>query len=525
MYIYMHIFREISSNKHTQLRKQLSQTCNMLRSNIEVDVSCHVLMVVLLKEFEGKVSCTIEDVSRKVAQKNYPLSTNAERLCQLAEALSSRTEVLFIRHKMHPNKSWILLQMNVFLTKIHGRIYAPKNFPKSLEASETGVIRWSQIRECFSDFPDPSLVVAFLGHFEECKVIDDPAVLVLIDEDVAKDTTTGFLEQPSIELPGIRPPSTASPFAPADTRFPRIDMQIPPESPIFPLDLDQKPMIFTPPSPDEMADDVVTDSPTIRSPPSGPKLSTPCTLASPLLTYPEAHCKGPVESDRVPLPTPPGPINISPKRSHPSSPSGFAHDKFLFIPGLISADYPSSTVWKGKEGYTLYSGWCLQCAEKRFFEPRFLQALQLRLTFRFAVSQQPKPNKGFTPRPNSLFPSKRECTLWKNGLRWLSLDGIEVIVEFVEDRTGILLLMRAKELSKMKCVKLRSRLIQKIIEAKNDYCPTIETSETLIHPKHIEGCCQYPVISKPLKSLTRYDVISVAEAFVTGCELPFVHGP
>lgn len=428
-------------------------------------------MVVLLKEFEGKVSCTIEEVSKKVKESNYPLSTIAERLCELAEALSSRTEILFIRHRTHPSKSWILLQMNVFLTEIHGRIYAPKHFPRSLEASETGVIRWSQIQECFKDFPDPNLVVAFLGHFEECKIIDDPAVLMLIDEDVARDTSAH--QQSPIKLPTLGPSSTTPPYIHLVTR--------PEES-------------------EESDDEVSTDSPSLVTPhPKGSK----------------GHSEG--LSDRVPLPKPPRPTHVLPKRD-PTSPLGFARDKYLFIPGLISADYPSSTVWKGREGYTLYSGWCLQCAEKKFFEPRFLQALQLRLTFRFAVSQHALPNRGVTSRPTSLFPSKRECTLWKNGLRWLSLDGIEVIVEFVEDRTGILLLMRAKELSKMKCVKLRSQLIQKIIEAKNDYCPTIETSETLIHPKHIEGSHQYPVISKSLKSLTRYDITSVAEAFVTGCE-------
>lgn len=452
-------------------------------------------MVVLLKEFEGKVSCTIKEVSKKVEQSDYPLSTNVERLCQLAEALSSRTEILFIRHKKHPHKSWILLQMNIFLTEIHGRIYAPKNFPKSLEASETGVIRWSQIRECFSDFPDPNLVVAFLGYFEECKIIDDPAVLDLIDEDIA--TTVRISQQPSIELPSIRPSSTVSPFTSLEKRLPCIN------TPKSPFCEDGPPCIVTPPSSIVMGE-VDKDSPHSTKP------ATP--EDAPL-------CRG-GDCDRVPLPKPPEPVRTSPKRGTQSaSPSGFSHDKYLFIPGLISADYPSASVWKGREGYTLFSGWCLQCADKRFFEPRFLQALQLRLTFRFAVSQLVKSNKGPTLRPNSLFPTKRECTLWKNGLRWLSLDGIEVIVEFIEDHTGILLLMRAKELSKMKCVKLRSQLIQKIIEAKNDYCPTLETSETLIHPKHIEGSNQYPVISKPLKSLTRYDVISVAEAFVTGCEL------
>ncbi len=476
-------------------------------------------MVVLLKEFEKNVSCTIEEVSRKVKESDYPLSTKPNRLCELAEALSSRTEILFIRHKTHPEKSWILLQMDVFLTEIHGRIFAPKNFPKSLEASETGVVQWSQILACFSDFPDPNLVVAFLGHFEECKIIDDPEVLVLIDEDIARDTAKKprFPPQPSIELPGIRP--VASPFAtgPATTKTPSFytrntNLVSGPAD----CDFTYAPTLVSPPE-DHMEDDdeVYTDSPSVKS--STPELYTGTALTT-------RHPQGPREgvTDRVSLPEPPVAVHMSPRREPNTLPSGFLPGKYLFIPGLISADYPSPTVWKGRQDYTLYSGWCLQCTENKFFEPRFLQALLLRLTFGFAVSQPTA--RSATARPTSLIPSKRECTLWKNGIRWLSLDGIEVIVEFVEDRTGILLLMRAKDLSKMKCVKLRSQLIQKILEAKSDYCPTLETSESLIDPKHIEESHQYPVISKPLKSLSRYDITSVAEAFMTRCKIFTIFG-
>lgn len=458
--------RELSSDKHFQLRKQLKCSCDMLRSNIEVDACCHVLMVVLLKEFEGKISCTIEEVSAKVGESDYPLSTNAQHLCELAEALSSRTEILFIRHKLYPEKSWILLQMNVFLTEIHGRIFAPKHFRKSLEASEAGVVQWSQIRECFSDFPDPNLAVAFLGHFEECKVIDDPEVLMLIDEDIAKDCS----KPTGIPFKGFGP------------------------------------NIVSPRSPEDLAMESSKDGP-----PSGASsISTP-SLKCPELSPHELSPHQDIDRDRIP-PSPPG-------SSRRCSEVPVLSEKYLFIPGLISADHPSNGVWRGREGYTFYSGWCLQCPEKKFFEARFLQALLLRLTFGFAVS--PSSARNSTSRPTSLLPHKRECTLWKNGLRWLSLDGIEVIVEFVEDQTAILVLMRAKELSMMKTVKLRSALIQKILEAKSDYCPNMNTSESLIDPKHLEGSYQYPVISKPLTSLNRYDITAIAQAFMS--RSPYVY--
>ena len=455
--------REISSDKHYQLRKQLKVSCDMLRSNIEVDACCHVLMVVLLTEFQGRLFCTIEEVSAKVGVSDYPLSTNAQRLCELAEALSSRTEYLFIRHKLLPEKSWILLQTDVFLSQIHGRIFAPKHFRKSLDASEAGVVQLSQIRNSFSDFPDPNLVVAFLGHFEECKVIDDPEVLMLIDEDIAKDCTKHAQLTTEYGVPTLNPPTIISP---PTTHF-------------------------------------LAEEDTGKDSVNSSANNTPLTMFGP-----DPYSPFDVDTDRIP-PTQP---SLCSRKPTPTT----LPDKYLFIPGLISADHPSSGVWTGRDGYTLYSGWCLQCAEKKFFETRFLQALLLRITFGFAVSQTSARNS--TSRPTSLLPCKRECTLWKNGLRWLSLEGIEVIVEFVEDQTAILLLMRAKELSTMKCVKLRSALIQKILEAKSDYCPNLDTSESLIDPKHLEGSYQYPVISKPLNSLSRYDITAIAQAFMSRCK-------
>lgn len=122
------------------------------------------------------------------------------------------------------------------------------------------------------------------------------------------------------------------------------------------------------------------------------------------------------------------------------------NDKFLFFPGLVNSGQPSGEMWLRDESFVFYSGWCLQSAQShKFFTPRFLQTLILRLAFGFAVSRP--PNGGLTSSM-SLF--SRECTIWKNGLRWLNLDGVETFVEMVEDGNALLLLMRAKRGSELR---------------------------------------------------------------------------
>ena len=215
--------------------------------------------------------------------------------------------------------------------------------------------------------------------------------------------------------------------------------------------------------------------------------------------------------------------NAHPKaRSHGGSPRMSRHmgctvqspvlhnDKFLFFPGLVNSGQPSGEMWLKDPSFVFYSGWCLESAQShKFFTPRFLQTLILRLAFGFAVSRRPN---GVLTSSLSLF--SRECTIWKNGLRWLNLDGVETFVEMVEDGRALLLLMRAKKGSELRGVSLRSALIRKILETKEECCQSIPTSEYLIHPKHLQERESYPIITNRLDHLKRYDVNIIAQAIV-----------
>ncbi len=189
----------------------------------------------------------------------------------------------------------------------------------------------------------------------------------------------------------------------------------------------------------------------------------------------------------------------------------FNGDQFLFFPGLVNSGQPSGGMWLRDESFVFYSGWCLESAQPhKFFTPRFLQTLILRLAFGFAVSR--RRSNGAVTSTLALF--SRECTIWKNGLRWLNLDGVETFVELVEDGRALLLLMRAKTGSELRGVNLRSALIRKILDTKEECCPGVPTTEYLIHPKHLKERESYPIITGRLCFLTRYDVTIVAQAIV-----------
>ena len=129
-------FRDL--RKHRELRQCLKRSCRALRTDHGVDVCCHVLYVLLNKEFGGKLSCTIDNVVQKAsASDTYPIPLQADRLCELAESLSTRTKLLFLRNKEFPERSWIVLDLDTLLIKVNGRVFGPQSLPLHLPPSQT----------------------------------------------------------------------------------------------------------------------------------------------------------------------------------------------------------------------------------------------------------------------------------------------------------------------------------------------------------------------------------------------------
>ena len=190
---------------------------------------------------------------------------------------------------------------------------------------------------------------------------------------------------------------------------------------------------------------------------------------------------------------------------------------YIFFPGLISSEQPEDMIWTKDDGFSFYTGWCLLCRQQnQFFTPRSLQILLLRLAFGFAVSKLSAPLNGF----RDLFSGERECTIWKNGLRWLDLNGIETLVEMIDDGRAIVMLMRGKEGSEMSCVSLRSAVIRQILSVIEQYCRNVSASEYVLDPQQLKSENVYPLIKDSLDSMLLYDVSLIARAFVA--ELPYV---
>jgi len=110
---------------------------------------------------------------------------------------------------------------------------------------------------------------------------------------------------------------------------------------------------------------------------------------------------------------------------------------FFFFPGLISTERPVKIIRNQQDSQDLgYScGCCIQCKPQQFLTTRFLQVLLLRLVSNYAAVIDEDSG---TVEALAL---KRRCDVWKNGTRWCTRFGVEVLVEVTEQNSVVLILM------------------------------------------------------------------------------------
>ncbi len=174
-----------------------------------------------------------------------------------------------------------------------------------------------------------------------------------------------------------------------------------------------------------------------------------------------------------------------------------AQKNYYFFPGLVKCERQAD-VWYASSSAGFNFGWYLLCNNNSFFDARFLYVLLLRLTFTFAAS-----TKG-----SSQHDLVRKCNIWKNGIHWSTTRGVEVLVEVIEQNTAVLLLIRCLKDHEIEGVKLRSQVINVILEAKDQFCSKARVTENIL-----AECFQYPQnfqLKIPIHDIAQ----SIAEAHV-----------
>ena len=171
---------------------------------------------------------------------------------------------------------------------------------------------------------------------------------------------------------------------------------------------------------------------------------------------------------------------------------------YYFFPALVSVDRPTENCLSIiKQKYKC--GWCLCCPSGKFFTSRFLHVLLLDLAFSHALPAE--------PLEHFLEVKCRQCNIWKNGIHWQNNDGVEALIEVVEQNTAVILIVGCLQQRKMECTQHRSSLIYDILQIKKQYSGAFECKEAFIHPKELS---KYPL--KSTDSLFTFSISQLATA-------------
>ena len=129
--------------------------------------------------------------------------------------------------------------------------------------------------------------------------------------------------------------------------------------------------------------------------------------------------------------------------------------------------------------------------------------LILRLAFSFAL----KLDTGDSHEDSLAL--HRRCSVWKHGIEWLNREPIETVVEVGLLKQSVIVMMRCPNGEEAKCAQLRSEVIQKVLEVKDEHCTAVKMSESFIHPSDIK----YPFFHNA-EELKYYSLSEIARAIV-----------
>ena len=176
-------------------------------------------------------------------------------------------------------------------------------------------------------------------------------------------------------------------------------------------------------------------------------------------------------------------------------------ERFFFFPGLVSLNKPQDIALSSKSDTHSYSGWVFQCSKpEQFYSNRFHQVLLLRLAFSFALAPSDQSSA-------DTLALQRRCQVWKNGIYWANRSGGEAIVEIIDLRK-VVAIVRSEE--KTELSRLRSSIINTVINAKKEFSSKVAVKESLLLP---EDAMKYPL---DLTEVAAVNITEVAETIKDG---------
>ena len=98
----------------------------------------------------------------------------------------------------------------------------------------------------------------------------------------------------------------------------------------------------------------------------------------------------------------------------------------------------------------------------------------------------------------------RRCHVWTTGLHWLMENGVEVFVDMPKDagNKGLVVVTRSSNDCRAECANTLQKVIQKIVEAKVEFCHSVSPAVYLLDPAKLRDTSFINARDVPLYTLS-----------------------
>ena len=187
-----------------------------------------------------------------------------------------------------------------------------------------------------------------------------------------------------------------------------------------------------------------------------------------------------------------------------------SNESVLFFPALLQTSR-DEVKWSRLHSSLCCIGWYAECFRTYdFFPPRFLHVLLLRLAFAFAL---PTTSGVLDDGAAKVDLYNRKCTLWKNGIHWLMKSGVEAVVEVVNQKRAVLVMVRGSSDQQVECGDILNKVVAKVVEAKSEFCNVLKANVYIVSP----GDLKQSTIPEA-HQLKLFEVRDIQEVLLRGSE-------
>ena len=228
--------RDPNSTEIDELRARIANGAKELRDRLPVDFLLHCFYAFLVRSFQLSFAVTIEEVKslryewissgldpiidssvedsksedslefeeldEGEIDKDSPaklIPSDNKEILHLCEKLHKKGHLIIVRNTLSIERSWLIINKEILLSRINGSLFAPPNFRQHYKnnSTSTGVVKSSTIAEMFPDY-DNSMLIGFLVHLEYCQKITDQNVIKLLSSSLAYQSSDEYLFFPGL---------------------------------------------------------------------------------------------------------------------------------------------------------------------------------------------------------------------------------------------------------------------------------------------------------------------------------------